>query len=140
MTDAPLPIPLPEEDDPDYQAPRLTILLTHYRGMAKLSQSDVDYYYRIDQSALSDWESGKHRPTDASLRRLALAYSDRIPSLSADRIYAHLVEARDNVPQAHSYDPDVTIIADRIQAYPRKERARLVKLVSALLDQLAKWF
>lgn len=133
------PIPEPEEDDPYYQAPRLTILLIQYRGMAKMSQSDVDYYYKIDQSALSDWESGKHKPTDASLKRLAIAYADRIPSLSADRIYAHLMEARDNVPQAHSYDPDVTITADRIQAYPHKHRSRLVRLISAILDQIDRW-
>lgn len=138
MSDIP-PIPDPEADDPYYQAPRLTILLVHYRQLARISQSDVDYYYDIDRTALSEWESGKHRPTDASLRRLAIAYADRIDSMSADAIYAHLVEARDNVPQPHSFDMDVTVLADRIQAYPRPHRGRIVRLVAAILDQLYKW-
>lgn len=138
MSDHP-PIAEPDPDDPYYQAPRLTILLTHYRSLAKLSQSDVHYWYGIDQSALSDWESGKHRPTDASLRRLALAYGDRIATMNADRIYAHLVEARDQTPQAHTYDDDVSILADHIQAYPRRERARIVRLVAGILEHIDRW-
>lgn len=134
------PIPPPDEDDDYYQAPRFTLLLIHYRRLAGLSQSDVDYYHSIDQSALSDWESGKHRPTDASLKRLALAYAEHIAGSSADRIYAHLVEARDNTPQPHSYDNDVTILADRIQIYPGPWKRRAVRLVSAILDQVDKWF
>jgi transcriptional regulator with XRE-family HTH domain len=89
----------------------LPMVLITVRQEAGLSQQDVHWHYRIDQSQLSDLERGRVssqtgraiKPHASTLRRLAMAYAQHIAGVGADLIFQLLIEARDRGVRRESH-------------------------------------
>lgn len=116
----------------------LQMVLITMRRQTGLTQAEVQRYYDIDQSQLSDLETGRvTRPRDSTLRRLAMAYAEHIKGAEAEWLFLRLVEARDRRTDwnaiRESYDESQVRL--RINLYPPEIRKAIWRMVSRLLDE-----
>ncbi len=118
---------------------RLGMLLVHYRRLAHVSQEELSRESGVDESNISLIETGKtQRPQPGTLERLAAALALKIRGSSPERIFDHLMQARDYRPVDYTILPELVLINDRLLAYPRWFILVAADLFSASLEAVEK--
>ena len=109
------------EDIPPPPLAPITIgeLIKHYREVSKLSADKLGRLAGLDESGINRIEKGHVKnPWDSTLKAMAVAFAKSIEGQSADRIYEHLISARDRRRMLPSTLPVLQLISDELRAYP----------------------
>lgn len=120
---------------------RVGTLLRHYREYAGLSQRALTEKSGVEQSNISNIESGNTpTPQDATLERLAVTLAQVIPNADPTDIYDRLVEAKENRATTKQMPPAVESVADRLMVLDERYMRHAVNAIHALLDTLDKFY